>query len=322
MIELALTLALAAAAAPPAPAPPAPDVTPVEGPVALDGPDQVRALCEALTPPERAPTADRDPVAQGRAAADRTLRRAAALRRRYRVTIPGERLRFAPYDPAEGELALSQRSALTGAGGALRLWSTSSDGLPVAVDAAGAGRIAEVASRRELALELTFVLPDDDEDAVACTHPNGSSRYGLGVEPFSWQYVQSGQVLARGGAGAERPLVTAAQGALPRVEIAAPVGADGEALQRALQGRAPDLERCYRSALQRDPALDGMLVADLDLAGAGAPRSVRMGLDSVQDEGLSSCVRNVVAATRFPGAGGGRAQVPIEFSLQAPTASR
>lgn len=311
MIGLVLSLALAAAQPPPS----------ADAPVALEGLDQVRSLCDALTPVERAASRG-DAVERGRAAAEREERRATALRRRYRVTVPGDRLRFAPYDPAEGRLALSDRAALTAAGGALRLWSVAEDGLPVAVDAAAAERIVRSAARRALSLDLTFVLPDDDDDALACAHPNASLRYGLGVEPLAWQYTDGGQVLARGGAGADRPPVTAAQGALPRVEIAAPVGSPGDGLQRALRARAPELEGCYRRALERDAALDGVLVADLDLAGEGRPRAVRMGIDSVQDDALSACVRDVVAATRFPAAPGGRAQVPIEFSLQAPTASR
>jgi hypothetical protein len=86
MLALALTLAAAAAVQPP--------------PQPLDSPAQVRALCDALAPAERA-AAPGDVVARGRAEVAHEERREALLDRTFRMTIPGDRLRFDRYDAAE-----------------------------------------------------------------------------------------------------------------------------------------------------------------------------------------------------------------------------
>ena len=185
----------------------------------------------------------------------------------------------------------------------------------MAADPAVAQRIVQAASGGALTLVVTFHLPEDGEDA-SCAHPNGSTRYTLGIEPYAWEYREGDQVLARGGAGGEKPLVTVTSGAIPSVAVASPPVAGGDGLRQAAEARRGDLEGCYRRALQRDPGLDGSVVADLDLAAGGQPRSVRVAADSVQDEAMVSCVHDVLAATRFPS--GGRAQIPIEFSLRPP----
>ena len=177
----------------------------------------------------------------------------------------------------------------------------------------------QAAGRRQLALALTFNLPEDD-DEVMCAHRNGSSSWSLGVEPVAWEYLQGGEVLLRGGEGADRPTVTAAQGALARVEVSDPVGGGGPGVRSAVEARAQDLEVCYQQALKSNPALDGSLVADIELASGGAPREVRVAVDSLQDEALSTCVRGVLARTTFP-RGEARAAIPIHFRLEEPAAS-
>jgi hypothetical protein len=316
MLSLALTLALSVqpgeAAAPSVEAPAAPaEVT------SLETPAQVRALCDALDPAERV-ARGRDAVERGRAQAEHEARREAALAGIYRVRIAPERIVFATYDPEERRLALSDRAWLTAAGGALHVWMVSDAGLPVAAEPAVAARIVEAAASRTLALTLTFELPVDDE--VTCAHPAGSRAWALGVEPRGWELAEHGALLARGGEGSDRPLVTADQGATPRVDVAEWVG-DARGVRGAVADRAPDLERCYRRALAVDPALDGTLVAELDLGGeGGAPRSVRIAVDSVQDDVMLACVTGVLARTAFPRGADALATIPIHFELQAPDA--
>lgn len=316
MLLLALTLALAAPQTAPGAA--AVDAAPVTNgqppPVqVVNDPPQARALCEALTPGERLRGVS-DVVAQARAEAQQDARRETALLGRYRVTVPGAALRFAPYDREEQELALSDRTFLAGAGGTLHLWAVSRAGLPVAADEAAASRIVQAAAQKKLALVLTFTLPDDEDEAV-CANASGSRHYALGVEPFSWEYVADEQVLGRGGEGGDRPLVTAAQGARPRVEVSDPYGAGGREARRALEARAQELQGCYEQALRQNPGLDGTLVAEVEPG-----QRVRLAADSVQDEGLSSCVQGVIGRVRF--AGGGRLDLPIHFLLEPPTAAR
>src|SRR5512143_3993374 len=258
MLSLALTLVLAAPqveAAPPATD--APNVTAAAtAPRLLETPSQVRALCEALLPSERL-LARGDVVERATAEAAHDSRREAALEARYRVVIPAERLRFGEYDPDEKQLVLSERAFLSGAIGAIQVWPVESGGLPVTVEPAAA-------QRRTLALALTFTLPDDDD--VTCGHANGSNRYSLGVDPFRWEYLDGGRVLARGGEGSDRPLGTAAEGAQPRVRVADPIGG-GREIRSAVEAKEKDLEGCYQRALGQNPALDGSLVAEVELAG-------------------------------------------------------
>ncbi|HEX8907882.1 MAG TPA: hypothetical protein VF805_01690 [Anaeromyxobacteraceae bacterium] len=315
---LALTLALAAPQTAPDPAVvnAAPVTESQPAPVqVVNDPPRARALCEALTPADRL-RGGGDVVAQARAEAQQESRREAALNGRYQVTVPGAALRFAPYDREEQVLSLSDRTFLAGAGGTLHLWTVSRSGLPVTADEATAARIAQAAARKKLALVFTFTLPDDEDEAL-CAHAAGSLHYALGVEPFAWEYAVDGQVLARGGEGGDRPLLTAAQGARPRVEVSDPYGAGGRAARQALEASATALQGCYAQALARSPGLDGTLVAEVD---PGASPRVRMAADSVQDEGLSACVQGVVSRVRFPG--GARLDLPIHFLLEPPTAAR
>jgi hypothetical protein len=318
MFLLALTLALAA---PPSAAgtvsveaPPITSSQPGTVQVVAD-PTQARTLCTALLPSERLATKG-DVVARAQAEDEQDARREAALAGRYRVMVPAERLKFGSYDRDEQELTLSDRTFLAAANGTLHLWMVSRAGLPVAADPATAQRLAQAAAQRKLTLALTFTLPDD-EDAAYCANVSGSHHYGLGVEPFSWEYAVDGQVLARGGEGGDRPLVTAAQGARPRVEVSDPYGAGGREARQALEAAAPDLVTCYQHALEENPSLDGTLVAEVDLS---AGQSVRVAADSVQDEGLTRCVMGVVSRARFPRAGATRLDIPIHFLLEAPTA--
>jgi hypothetical protein len=316
MLLLALTLALAAPQTAPGAA--AVDATPVTDgqpvPVqVVNDPPQARTLCEALTPGERLRLGD-DVVAQARAEAQQDARRETALAGRYRVTIPGAAIRFAPYDREEQVLSVSEKTFLAGAGGVLHLWAVSRADLPVTADEAIASRIVSAAKQKQLALVLTFTLPDDEDEAV-CANVAGSRHYALGVEPFAWEYVAEGEVLARGGEGGDRPLVTAAQGAKPRVEVSDPYGAGGREARQALESSAKDLQGCYEEALRQNPGLDGTLVAEVEPG-----QRVRLAADSVQDEGLSACVQGVVSQVRFPG--GARLDIPIHFLLEPPTAAR
>jgi hypothetical protein len=321
MLTLALSLALNIA---PAEAPRPSVNTPAAARAldvrSVDSPAQVRALCEAIEPVERA-AGRGDAVERSRAADARQARREEALAARYRVKIAADRLAFDEYDAGERVLALTDRTWLWTAGGALHLWATEDATLPVSVDEATAERIVRAAARRKLSLTLTFTLPDGAE--AACAHPNGARRWTLGVEPQAWELAENGQVLARGGEGSDRPLVTVAQGARPRVEVAEPFAEEGgRALREAVAARSRELQVCYGRALAMDPALDGAVVTEIDLDGnGGAPRGVRVAADSVQDDAMVACVARVVAATPFPPGPATVAAIPIHFELEAPQAS-
>ncbi len=317
MLPLALTLAVAVSQAKPAdPAGPTAQGAPAPAPAmrVLESPAQVRALCEALAPSERLLTRG-DVVERARAGAAHDARREEALQARYRVEISADRLRFGEYDPDEQQLVLSDRAFLSAASGSVQVWPVEDAGLPVAVDGAAARRIMQAAAHKRLRLALTFTLPDDAD--VTCGHANGSNRYSLGVEPFRWEYLDRGQVLARGGEGADRPAVTAAEGARPRVRVSDPLDGGGRELRSAVEAREKDLEGCYQQALRQNPGLDGSLVAEVELV-RGAARSVRMAADSVQDEAMAGCVTGIIARVAFPEGAEVRADIPIHFELEPP----
>ena len=319
MFALALTAVAVAVAAPPAQvAAPAADVPNAPGaPPAvrhvLESPAQVRALCHALTPSGRLLTRG-DVVERARAEAAHDALREVLRGARYRVHIAADRLRFDEYDPEEQQLVLSERAFLGAASGSIQVWPVEDAGLPVTVDEAAARRIMKAAARKSLTLALTFTLPDEDD--VTCGHANGSNRYSLGVEPFRWEYLDGAQVLARGGEGGDRPIVTAAEGARPRVRVSDPVGG-GREVRSAVEARTKDLEGCYQRALRQNPGLDGSLVAEVDLAG-GAARSVRMAADSLQDEAMAGCVTGIISRVSFPQGADVLANIPIHFELEPP----
>jgi hypothetical protein len=301
MLRALAPLLLAASGAPAVPViqhEEAPDAGPEV--VALQGADDVARLCRALVPVERL-RVEGNAVDRGEAEDRHDVERDRALERRYRVVIPSGRIVFAPYDSKARKLGLSFRAELRGADGALRVWTIRDRGLPVDVDAETARRVLEVHAAGRLTLEVVFALADD----ATCGGTAATRRWALGMDPVSWSYLEDQVALARGGAAADRPAVTLAQGARARVEVGDPVA--GPAGARAqVDARRAGLEACYADALRRDPALDGVLVADL------APGKAEIAADSVGDPALARCVR-----TALEGAvsGAAKAAVPIRFTL-------
>jgi hypothetical protein len=285
-------------------------------PSALATAREARALCEAVTPTERR-TLEGTVVDRGEAEARWEEDRDRALEGRYRAVVPGESLRFGAYAPEEAVLSLYRHALPAAADGALRLRFVEDPGLPVGADPAAVRRILLAQSEKKLQLDVTFVLAEEE---APCFHVPGARAWTVSAEPVSWRYVADGTVLARGGQDADRPLVSAKEGARPRVQVgraASDDGGDDEAaeLREAVQGRSADLQRCYATALAGDPWLDGVLVADVDRRGD----RVRIAADSIGSAELASCVRNALAGLDVELA---RGFVPIEFALDAPTASR
>jgi hypothetical protein len=309
MIHALAALLLALPAAAPAGRTPTPVIRqegpgPEKAPVPLETPDDVKRLCRLLEPAERL-RARGDAVERGEAERVHVGERAAALEERYVTTVNAAKLPFAPYDGPERRLALQEPVQLTAAAGAARLWPAEARGLAVEAEASAARRILDAQRRGTLTLSVTFELPDD---ATCSIMPRGST-HTLPIDPVAWRWLDGGAVLAHGGAAAERPLVSAVQGARPTVAVGEPLAGPAE-LRKAVLARARDLEACYANALKKDPGLDGVLVADL-----GGPRAA-ISADSVGDADFAACVREVLA-TLAPQQGG-RAAVPIRFELTPP----
>jgi hypothetical protein len=304
----AFALMLLAAAAPPPAAPTvrAGDPGPDRPVVQLSGAEEVAALCATLEPVERT-RPEGDALERGEAEARHEAAREAALAARYEVLAPAASLAFAPYDGPERRLSLAEPVQFATADGAARLWPTEERDLAVHLDAPSARRILDAQRNGTLALSLTFDLP---EDATCGTGARGK-KLSIPVEPVAWRWVDGGAVLARGGAGSDRPLVTARQGARPRVDVGEPLAGPVDA-KKAVLGRARELEACYAEALKRDPGIDGVLVADL-----GGQRPA-ISADSVGDEDLAACVQRALGPVAP--AQGGRVAVPIRFELEPPGA--
>ncbi len=270
--------------------------------------DDVARLCHALEPSERL-RARGDAVERGEAEATHEVDRDAAILGRYEVVVPAAGLPFAPYDGPERRLALSEPVQVPIAEGTARLWPTEERGLAVEIDAAGARRVLDAQRSGALALALVFDLGDE----AACGTGARGKKFTLGVEPVAWRWLEGATVLARGGAGVDCPVLTAAQGARPRVDVGDPIAGPAEA-KKAVLARSPELEACYAEALRRDPGIDGVLVADL-----GGQRPA-ISADSVGDVDLAACVAKVLGP--LAPAQGGKVAVPIRFELEPPGAVR
>jgi hypothetical protein len=311
MTNVLAALLLAAAGAAPAGKAPATRAVPVVShaetgpdkvPVRLETADDLARLCRTLEPAERVKPAG-DALERGEAEARQETARRAALQERYAVRVAAAKLPFAPYDGPERRLALQEPVQLPVADATARLWPTEHRDLAVEADAAAARRVLDAQRRGALSLELAFDLP---EDATCGTGARGK-KFTVPVDPVSWRWLDGEAVLAQGGAAAERPLVTAAAGAQPKVEVGDPISGPLDAAKLVL-ARGGELEACYREALKRNPGTDGVLVADI-----GGARTA-ISADSVGDEQLAVCVQQALAAL----ANGARAAVPIRFLLAAP----
>ncbi len=282
------------------------EAAPARAPVRLETADALARLCGALVPAERV-RAKGDAVERGEAEATHETSRGAALKERYEARIAAAKLPFAPYDGPERRLSLQEPVQLPVADGTARLWPTEARDLAVDADAATARRILEAQRRGALALEVAFELPED----ATCGSGARGKAFTIPVEPVSWRWLDGDAVLAHGGAAAERPLVTAAQGAVPTVDVGDPISGPLDASKLVL-AKGGELEACYREALKRNPAVDGVLVAEI-----GGARTA-ISADSVGDEQFAVCVQKALAAL----AQGARAAVPIRFELTPPGAPR
>jgi hypothetical protein len=313
MVVMVPTLAALLLAASPAAAPSREASAPIRldgSPAAvarpLAGAADVIALCGRLTPVERLRPAG-DAVDRGEREARHDAERDEAITARYEITVPASRLSFAPYDGPEQRLGLAEPASLVLGDGAARLWPTEERGLPARVDAAGARRILAAQKGRTLSLRLTFDLPDD----AVCGADLRGKRVTLAMEPVGWSYLDGETVLARGGAGADRPVLTAAQGARPRVEVGEAT-AGPAAAKRAVLTRSAELEGCYAEALKRDPELDGVVVVEL------GPPKVSVAADSTGSAELAACVGRALES--LAAANAGRVAIPIRFELLPPGA--
>jgi hypothetical protein len=308
-LALAALLAFTVGAAPDGN--PAPTLRPAEppGPAArpIASAEDLAALCAALAPAERL-RGEGNALERGEAGTRHEARRDDALVARYAITLPGGPLAFAPYDAPEHRLTLAEPAVLPVPQSGSRLWPTEERGLAVEVDAAAARRILEAQRAGRLDLELVFDLP---EDATCGSDPRGKT-FTLPVEPVDWRWADGQVVLARGGAGADRPLVSAAQGGRPSVAVGNPLAGPVEA-RKAVMARSAALEGCYAEALKLDPALDGVLVVELG-------GKVAVAADSTGAPELGECVRRALAS--LSRSGSARVAVPIRFELLPPALAR
>jgi hypothetical protein len=310
LATLLLALSGAASAAGTAPTRvPAVEGAPETAPLRLATPADVVALCRKLEPAERL-RGQGDAVAQGEAEVAHARARDEAIVGRYELVVPAAKLPFARYDGGARRLFLERGGFITLEGGDARLWPAAEAGFPVEVEPEGARRILGAQAAGTLELGLVFDLADD---ATCGSGPSGKSRYTLPVDPVAWRWQSGGEVLARGGAGADRPLVTAAQGASARVAVGEPMAGPRDA-RRAVEERTPALQACYADALRRNPGVDGVLVAEL---GGARPA---IAADSVGDAELAACVTRALGDAAGAAGVGGTVAVPIRFELVPPSA--
>jgi hypothetical protein len=119
------------------------------------------------------------------------------------------------------------------------------------------------------------------------------------------------------GRGPDAPEERSAAGGTPRVEVAPATvtgrGPLASAVTAKAQERVPALLTCFQEALAREPTLDGALVFQVQIDGAGKGASIAVSADTVQDEGLVGCARRALAPVAWGKGGPSTALVPVHF---------
>jgi hypothetical protein len=104
----------------------------------------------------------------------------------------------------------------------------------------------------------------------------------------------------------------------PRVEVRRPSAVERrdvpEPLVRGTAALATGVMPCYQQALERRPALRGLLVLAVRLSGDGRVEAAHPELSTIDDEPLVACVAARLAAERLPAPGHAlRLSLPIAF---------
>jgi hypothetical protein len=116
--------------------------------------------------------------------------------------------------------------------------------------------------------------------------------------------------------GVERR-VSSVQPERPIIEEGYAGQVDASQLRREMKTRLGALRTCYERALKRNPALAGKLLLRFTILPAGTVMGVEVDSDSLNDADMAQCVRQSVAAWRFPAPNGGSVEVAFPFVFQS-----
>lgn len=87
-------------------------------------------------------------------------------------------------------------------------------------------------------------------------------------------------------------------------------------IRRTVSEKSKAIQYCYEKALQRDPSLEGRVVATWTIGLDGTVEQASIAESTLEDEKVESCVRRVVERMEFAEPDGGRCEInyPFEFS--------
>jgi hypothetical protein len=94
-------------------------------------------------------------------------------------------------------------------------------------------------------------------------------------------------------------------------------GTETPKLLSALQSKAGQARSCYNRALRLNSNLEGKLTASVRVGPTGAPCSVSITADTLNDPGVKSCVTQMFRSSEYPAPQGGCVQVNVPISFVA-----
>ena len=296
--------------------------------------DSVRAVCQVCW---AARTADRmrfagNAVQRGQARSRHEEARLRTLETMYTVEVPAAAFAFAEYDPDAGVLSIDTRRNFRLFDGRVELYATGNEPIAFELEAGPAGRLVANQRTGRQKLRLGFLVSFDQPEADPCLI-RPASRFTVRADLAFAEIVDAAsRVVARmtterldefvpdaaelGGGGAQSPAPAGQVTVTPPTIAAEPrrrgaidewFSSEGAAAIAAL------LEPC-RVAGARGGRVVGSLAIALDVEASGAPANVRVEMDSMSNQALSSCVVEKIGTVRFP-AGRSRARVTLPLLL-------
>jgi hypothetical protein len=94
-------------------------------------------------------------------------------------------------------------------------------------------------------------------------------------------------------------------------------GSETPKLVSALQAKAGQARSCYNRALRLNSTLEGKMTASVRVGPSGAPCSVTITSDTLNDAGVKSCVTQMFRSSEYPAPQGGCVQVNVPLSFVA-----
>jgi hypothetical protein len=265
--------------------------------VLLDSPDKAATLCTSLQPPERLRLKG-GPVSAADQKASYEEKRKAALELEYLLVLQPREFQIAEVDTSAGTISIDTTRPFRGLGGSLTIYDIEVDELTLHMDPANTKAAEAAISGGHATLAVTFKVARDEQSPCFATT---ARAYILATDFVSAALRNGATVLAQTSEEDGFAPQNAIKGT-PSVELV-PMSTDGGAplppeFQTRLAKVKPDVQRCYETALVKDPSLDGSVVFGWDVRSGKTVPSVQA--DSVQNDEVVGCLTKAISAVTVP----------------------